>query len=176
MLAEGVDAAYAGEFRGVVELGHVGWVACEEGFFEELDDGALEGYDLALELGLGDHWSGWWVSVCRIGGSGRGLLTVSLGESRPHGSVLSVEFPLDHRTALLQGTSQVIVSDPLRLSVPLPSRILSITPALLLLNTTFQIFYALVLAFVKLFLVSVPALLVNAIKQVDPSYEGTSDG
>ena len=55
MLAESVDAADAGEFGGVVELGHVGGVAGEEGFFEELDDGALEGDDLALELGLGDY-------------------------------------------------------------------------------------------------------------------------
>ena len=55
LLAEGVDAADAGEFRGVVKFGHVGGVAGEEGFFEQFDDGALEGDDLALELGLGDH-------------------------------------------------------------------------------------------------------------------------
>lgn len=58
LVAEGSDAPDAGEFGGVVELGHVGWVSSEEGFFEEFDHGALESDYLALELVLGDHCTG----------------------------------------------------------------------------------------------------------------------
>ena len=62
MLAESVDAANAGEFRGVVQFGHVRGIAGEEGFFEQFDDGALEGDDMTLELGLGDYCA-WSVSI-----------------------------------------------------------------------------------------------------------------
>ena len=89
---------------------------------------------------------------------------------------MSVIFPLDHRTALLQGPSQVIIPDSLGLSLWLSVGLLPITAILFLLDTTFQIFDALVLALVELLLVSVPAFFVDTIKQIDARDEGTSDG
>ena len=58
LVLQGADGAVAGELGRVVELVDVGGLAAEEGLFEQLDDGALEGDDLALELGLGDYWFG----------------------------------------------------------------------------------------------------------------------
>ena len=56
LVPEGAHAAFSREFGGVVELADVGRVAGVESFFEHFDDGALEGDDLALELGLGKYW------------------------------------------------------------------------------------------------------------------------
>ena len=65
LVPEGAHAPFSSKLGGVVELADVRGVAGVEGFFEHFDDSALEGDDLALELGLGKHWvfvssvSGW---------------------------------------------------------------------------------------------------------------------
>lgn len=55
LVAQCFDSAFAREVGGVEEDLCVWWVAGHEGFFEELYYGRLEGDDLALELGLGNH-------------------------------------------------------------------------------------------------------------------------
>jgi hypothetical protein len=57
LVAQRADGAVAREFAGVEELVHVGEAARVDGVLEEVDDGALEGDDLRLELGLRDCWS-----------------------------------------------------------------------------------------------------------------------
>lgn len=56
LVAESAHAAFPGKFGGVVELADVWRIAGVEGLFKHFDDGALEGDDLALNLGLGEHW------------------------------------------------------------------------------------------------------------------------
>lgn len=55
LVAESAHATFPGKLRGVVELADVWGLAGVEGFFKHFDDGALEGDDLALKLGLGEH-------------------------------------------------------------------------------------------------------------------------
>ena len=55
LIAQSAHAAFSREFGGVVQLAHVRGFAGVERFFEHFDDGALEGDDLALELGLGEY-------------------------------------------------------------------------------------------------------------------------
>lgn len=58
LVLEGANAALARKLGCVVQPAQIWRLASKQGFLQELDDGALEYYDLALQLGLSDHWPG----------------------------------------------------------------------------------------------------------------------